>query len=123
MDAWGHTGVPFQNGSGTVSIDQILKTNDDHFLPKDFSLYNVFPNPFNPTNTLQFSVPNNKTEPVRISVYDITGRMVLQLTDQIYDPGHYELTWDGSGLGSGIYFIDFQARDTHQFRKVSLVKW
>ena len=39
-----------------------------------------------------------------------------------YDPGHYQLTWDGSGLGSGIYFIDFQARDTHQFRKISLVK-
>ena len=122
MDAWGHTGVPFQNGSGTVLIDQILKSNDGHFLPKDFSLYNVYPNPFNPINTLQFSVPTNKTEPVRIFVYDITGRMVLKLTDQIYDPGHYQLTWDGSGLGSGIYFIDFQARDTHQFRKISLVK-
>jgi len=122
MDAWGHIGVPFQNGTGSVLINQILETNDDFLLPKAFSLDNVFPNPFNPVTTLEFSVPRNDADQVRIFIYDIAGRIVIQLIDQIYDAGHYGLTWDGSALSSGIYFIDFQAGKTRQVRKVSLIK-
>ena len=106
----------------SVLINQILETNDDFLLPKAFSLYYVFPIPFNPVTTLEFSVPRNDADQVRIFIYDITGRIVIQLIDQIYDAGHYGLTWDGSALSSGIYFIDFQAGNTRQVRKVSLVK-
>ena len=122
MDAWGHTGVPFQNGTGSVSIDQVLETSDKLPLPESFILENIYPNPFNPATTLEFNVPRNSGDPVKIHIYDIAGRMIIQLTDRIYNSGRYRLTWDGSAFSSGIYFVHFHAGDIRQVRKISLIK-
>ena len=79
LDAWGNSGVPFVNGDGTVTIDQILSNDQSENQPTVFSLNKVYPNPFNPITTIEFSVPENNNDKVRLRVFDIGGRMVETL--------------------------------------------
>ncbi len=81
-------------------------------IPKEFTLHQNYPNPFNPQTKIRLEVPllkNNKPGEVRgalikIQVYDVTGRLVESLLDQITQPGVYEKTWNGTNYSSGIYF-------------------
>ena len=88
---------------------------DDSFLEKELkpniiSLGQGYPNPFRDVLTIPFSLPEgNSRYKVNISVYDLTGNMVKQLTDEEYLPGYYTVNWnslDQTGiLGRGIYLI------------------
>ena len=60
--------------------------------------------------------------PVSILIYDITGRRVTTLTDQVYSAGTHRLQWNASNLGAGIYFTEFQAGQVRQIKKVTLLK-
>ncbi|MBD3178376.1 MAG: T9SS type A sorting domain-containing protein [Candidatus Latescibacteria bacterium] len=79
-----------------------------------FALSQNFPNPFNPVTSIEFAVP--KQARVAISVYDITGRLVIKLVDRDFIPGSYQVGWNGrNGSGaevaSGIYFYRMNAGD------------
>jgi photosystem II stability/assembly factor-like uncharacterized protein len=80
----------------------------------------AYPNPFNPNTTLSFDVPVNSR--VRISVYDITGRLVQTLADQIYTQGSHRIEFDGSELPSGIYFARLQGNNFSKTQKLVLLK-
>ena len=71
-------------------------------LPDAFRLEPNYPNPFNPTTTLAFSVPEESR--IEISVFDVTGRKVADLVDERYPPGHYEVVWNAGEFASGTYF-------------------
>ena len=122
LDAWGNSGVPFVNGDGTVTIDQILSNDQSENQPTVYSLNKVYPNPFNPITTIEFSVPENNNDKVRLRVFDIGGRMVETLTNKQYASGVYKLNWDASKLGSGIYFLEFKVGSLRDIRKLSLLK-
>jgi len=86
----------------------------DEETPVDFVLYPNYPNPFNPSTTIRFSLP----EPARarLDVFDITGRHVVQLLDEYRSEGHYRVAFDSSvlpGLASGVYLYKLRA-GTHQ---------
>ncbi len=85
-------------------------------VPEDFSLSPAYPNPFNPVTTIQFSIPEQVQ--VSISVYDVLGRQVTQLANDVYPAGYYELTWDASNVSSGIYFICMHANNSDFMQKV-----
>ena len=122
LDAWGNSGVPFVNGDGTVTINEVLSSKEPDNYPTVFSLDQIYPNPFNPVTSIVFSVPEHSNENVVIQVFDISGRLVTTLIDRTYNPGRYKLYWDASDISSGIYFAEFRAGSTRQIQKITLLK-
>ena len=89
-------------------------------LPVDYSLEANFPNPFNPTTTIRYSIPTNTF--VKLEVYNILGQHVLSLVNGFQPVGTYNLSVDLSGYASGVYFYTLQADAFRQTRKLLLVK-
>jgi hypothetical protein len=89
-------------------------------LPTQFSLEQNFPNPFNPTTKIQFTIANRRLTIVK--VYDVLGRDVATLVNEVKDPGTYTVDFDGSHLSSGVYFNRLQAGDFIQTHKMILVR-
>ncbi|HAC16027.1 MAG TPA: hypothetical protein DCE78_08810, partial [Bacteroidetes bacterium] len=81
-----------------VSIDQFAEGE----LPETMQLYSNYPNPFNPTTVIPFSLPENAH--VNVSVYDITGRLVSTLTNESYMRGHHQVQFNAAQLSSGVYY-------------------
>jgi len=94
-------------------------------VPESFSLHQNYPNPFNPETKIKFEIPlsgrGQKSE-VRLSVYDISGKEIGTLVNNELAPGVYEYSFDGAGLGSGVYFYKLQSGDFVETRRMVLVK-
>jgi cyanophycinase len=88
--------------------------------PEDLYLWQSYPNPFNPATRLQFRIA--RYQPVRLSVYDVTGKEIVTLLDRPVDPGTYSVTFDGSGLASGVYFCRLVSPPYAQTRKLVLIR-
>jgi len=88
--------------------------------PNHFELQGNYPNPFNPSTTIKYELPQSST--VRLGVYDILGREVSVLVDQRKNAGSYEVKFDGSNLASGAYFYRFQAGSFVQTKRLLLLK-
>jgi hypothetical protein len=94
--------------------------------PAEFALGQNFPNPFNPTTTLRFSVPTG-AERVKLSILNVSGRVVRTLVDGTAEPGLQSKVWDGTddrgeAVASGVYFVRFAADDRVETRKMTLLK-
>ena len=100
-----------------------IHTGETEILPDEFRLYQNYPNPFNPETTIKFDVPLSAgNSEVSVRIYDISGRFVTQLTNQNYNPGSYELKWNGSGFASGVYFYTLVAGSYLETKKAVLIK-
>ena len=83
------------------------------------------PNPFNPTTTIAFAV--ERTQRVRLSVFDVEGRRVATIADRVFDPGFHTVKWlgqDGAGraMSSGTYMVRMETVEGVEFGKMSLVR-
>jgi hypothetical protein len=87
--------------------------------PLMFSL-SSFPNPFNPSTTLSFSLPREGR--ARIAVFDILGREVAVLADDVFTAGEHRIMFDGSSLPSGLYFARLQSGNMQATHKLLLMK-
>jgi len=92
----------------------------DGVKPESFTLSQNYPNPFNPQTTIEFSLP--KREHVTLTIYDIVGRVVGVILDDVKDAGVYKLIFDGSQLSSGVYFYKLQSSSGSIARKMILLK-
>ncbi|MDZ7766259.1 MAG: T9SS type A sorting domain-containing protein [Melioribacteraceae bacterium] len=72
-----------------------------------FSLSQNYPNPFNPTTSIKYQV--SSSEKVILKVYDILGREIKTLVNEVKSPGSYEVQFDASQLASGVYFYRLTA--------------
>ncbi|MFH1861661.1 MAG: T9SS type A sorting domain-containing protein, partial [bacterium] len=92
--------------------------------PQDFAFAEPSPNPFNPTTTLTFTLP--QAGAVKLEVFDVNGRMVGAKQSAAcfahYTAGTHQITFDGSNLPTGIYFARLQAGDYTAVRKLVLMK-
>ena len=88
--------------------------------PKDFQLMQNHPNPFNPTTTIQYSIPVESS--VKISIYDIMGVQVETLLNKKQAAGYYNITFDARSLPSGIYFYTIRANYFLDTKKMILLK-
>lgn len=70
-------------------------------IPQGFSLDQNFPNPFNPTTTIKFGLPEESV--VSLKIYDVLGREVVTLVNNELSAGYYNYNWNASGLSSGMY--------------------
>ena len=89
------------------AIDCRTYTADAEDLLGAFSLGTAFPNPFNPTTTIQFTLA--ETGPVDLGVFDITGRRVATLEQGMRSSGEHEVVFDGSALASGLYLVKLES--------------
>lgn len=94
-------------------------------VPGKFALEQNYPNPFNPSTTIAYQLPS--AEIVRITIYDLTGRRVLELLNETREAGSYTAKWSGrnqSGgqVASGLYIYQIQAGQFTQSRKMLFMK-
>ena len=89
-------------------------------VPKEFSLNQNFPNPFNPITKIQYVIPQNGY--VSLKVYDILGREIQTLVNEYKNAGYYNVTFDGSNLSSGVYIYKLNAGAYSDIKKMILIK-
>ena len=120
IDAWGHQGVPFINGSGIVTIDNSLGTEIQPLIPIEFSINQIYPNPFNPVTTIYYSVETlNKTS---LQVFDLTGRLIETLIHKNLEPGNHQIDWHPRNIPSGLYFVELKSGNKREIQKITLLK-
>ena len=98
----------------------VTNTEESNKVPEDFYLLQNFPNPFNPSTKILFSVPERSH--VKLTVYDLLGREIDVLYNEEMNPGTKELEFNGSGLASGMYLVRMVADNYQKTLKISLLK-
>jgi len=97
------------------------QTNKDKWLkkiqievlnPDKYELYQNYPNPFNPETVISFQLPN--ISKVEIKIFDMLGREISTLVNEIKQAGFYKLSFNGSSLSSGVYFYRIYAKELNQ---------
>ncbi|MCX6170297.1 MAG: T9SS type A sorting domain-containing protein [Ignavibacteriales bacterium] len=116
----GNSNYRAQSGSGKLTYKLTDVANKQVDIPEKYDLTQNYPNPFNPTSTIRYDIP--KTGFVNISVYDILGREIKVLVNEVKNPGHFEIVFDARELASGIYFYTIKAGDFVQSKKMILMK-
>ena len=89
-------------------------------MPASFSLSQNYPNPFNPSTVIRYELPTNGY--VTLKVYDILGREVRTLVDERQNSGIHSVTFNASGLASGVYFYRIEAGAYHDTKRLLLLK-
>jgi hypothetical protein len=89
-------------------------------LPKVYKLEQNYPNPFNPVTRISFDIP--KQSLVMMKVYDILGREVKTLVNEIKAPGNYSVDFDGTELSSGVYFYKLESNGFTDIKRMLLIK-
>jgi poly-gamma-glutamate synthesis protein (capsule biosynthesis protein) len=102
-----------------------IPIEENHFQSSIFSSLTNYPNPFNPETTITFSLKQDKL--VELSIFNIKGQKVKQLTKQSLSKGKHSFVWDGKdsrnkAVSSGIYFYQIQADKISETRKIILLK-
>ncbi len=103
---------------GSFTYSQEIEVNTA--IPTSFSLSQNYPNPFNPTTKINYSVPFDSK--VTISVYSITGELVMELVNENVSAGSYSVDFNGSNLASGMYIYKMTAGNFTQTSKMMLMK-
>lgn len=118
----GPTGLSSDN----VWIDYFILTGKGYGGPdvKSYELNQNFPNPFNPSTEISFSIPQNSD--VIIRIYDITGKEVSTLVKGFYEKGKYSVSFNGTNFASGVYFYKMtaisSAGEFSDTKKLDLIK-
>jgi hypothetical protein len=109
--------------AGTVSfsnLDGVTAVNDFTKAPVEYRLAQNFPNPFNPSTTIRFSLPEAGF--VKLTIYNSLGEIVKTLVNENRSAGEYETIFDANGLPSGIYITRLEAGSFVSSNKMILLK-
>ncbi len=113
-------GIYAQHTGRKGKVGVITKVPVNENIPLKFELSQNFPNPFNPTTTIQFTVNSNQI--IILKIFDVLGRELATLVNEKLDSGKYEVNWDGTRYSSGIYFYSIKAGNWMQTRKMLMIK-
>ena len=94
--------------------------NDGEIIPSDVTVLRNYPNPFNATTTIEFTLSEEKE--VRLSVYNILGQKTAVLFEGQKEAGEHKVTWDAGDLPSGVYFARLEAQSYSKNVKMVLLK-
>ena len=89
-------------------------------IPNYYSIGQNYPNPFNPVTKITYTLP--KTGNVLLKVYDILGREVTTLVNEVKQPGIYNVEFNASNYASGVYFYSITVNDYTAIKKMVVVK-
>ena len=105
--------IPVGDGARLVSVDV---PRHRRATPEEFELFQNFPNPFNPSTTFSFYLPEDAV--VSIRIFDITGRLIQTLVDGRVPRGIHEVRWSPHGISGGTYFCEMRAAGRIDTRKM-----
>jgi hypothetical protein len=115
-------------GNGTPGFKNdifITEVEKDNLLPDEYSLSRNYPNPFNPSTIIEYSlpgIPGKDYLQVRLVVFDILGREVVTLVDAMQKAGLYKINFDADKIPSGVYFYRLTAGQFSKSRKMILIR-
>jgi hypothetical protein len=114
MGAYEYQGPP--TGIDDDPEDALLKTT---------ALRSIYPNPFNPTLTVEFDLDRRRA--IQMTIYDVGGRLVRKLLNEVRDAGTHKILWDGrddagSSVATGVYFVQVRSEGWSSQRKIVLLK-
>jgi len=113
--------VAATDGVFKVFESYVVGVKEEFTFPvRSFELHQNYPNPFNPTTSISYTIPVRSS--VVLSVFDLLGRKVRVLVDQVQNPGFYEVRFDASSLAGGVYFLRLVAEKTVLTRKMIIQK-
>jgi ligand-binding sensor domain-containing protein len=96
-----------------------------HPYPKMFEVYPAYPNPFNMSTTIKFQI--HTSEQIKISIFDVNGRLVNTILNSTFMPGSYKVNWNGKNavgndMASGLYFAYISSSNLNSMLKLVLIK-
>ena len=102
-----------------------LSINDENTIPKEFSLHDNYPNPFNPVTKIAFDMPIKGD--ARLIIYNIMGQKIKEYRMRGLSTGYHSLTWDannsfGQPVSAGIYFYRFETKTFTKTKRMLLLK-
>ena len=110
---------------GALSIEPVTLTTpvsveEEAGVPAAYALENNYPNPFNPSTTISYTLPASSY--VTLTVFDLTGRQIRHLASGTQPAGTHEVSFEASGLPSGVYVYRLQAGDYVDTKRMVMVK-
>lgn len=119
--------VTKQHGEGDVWIVKLSADRSNHnhrvannnFVSNNFSL-NSFSNPFSNSTTISFTL--SQSENVILKVFDMNGRLIKTLTDNVFEEGEHQIEFNAEKINAGIYFLQFQSGEIFQTEKLIVTK-
>ncbi len=109
----------------TAIVDfPVAVENENNKIPETYSLSQNFPNPFNPSTTIKFTVPKsaNPSDRVTLKVYDMLGKDIATLVNEDLSAGTYQFEWNAANLASGVYFYRLTSGAFTETKKMILSK-
>ena len=100
--------------------DSTTDVKSDLEIPNQYDLKNNYPNPFNPSTNIEFSIAG--TGKVSLKIFDVLGKEIKTLVDEEKTPGNYKVTFDAGSLSSGVYFYMLKAGGHITTKKMCLLK-
>jgi len=104
----------------SITISGFALGFDNNSLPNNFALYPAYPNPFNPSTTIRFDLPEEGF--ITMNVYNITGKLVETLVNEVFPAGSHSMQWNPVNLSSGVYIVQLKAGETVFNQKITFIK-
>ena len=108
IEAWSNNGA---------SVIELVATTP---MPTEVSLNDAYPNPFNPSTNISFDIPQEMH--VNLVIYDVSGRAVAELMNEVKSANTYNVVWNANQNASGVYFVKLAAGNTVHTQKIMLIK-
>ena len=106
---------------GKITVNSATGINiAGDIIQNNFILKQNYPNPFNPSTRINYTIP--KTSFVNLKIYNVLGKEVATLVNEIKPAGNYEVLFNGSNLASGVYFYKMEADKFSSTKKFILLK-
>ena len=101
-------------------ITSIERIDDSAGIPKEFTLFQNFPNPFNPSTEIRFEL--NQAGRTVLRIYNLVGQQVAKLIDEQLSAGSYKFRFEAGNLPSGVYLYELENTGLKEHRKMLLLK-
>ena len=98
-----------------VSVDDVISE-----IPEEYDLYQSYPNPFNPSTTIKFSLPEEND--VSLIIYNTLGQKVAELVSSKLDAGRYSYQWNAGDVATGLYIYELRTDKFVSVKKMMLLK-
>ena len=105
---------------GALEYDGFNSTEPNDYIPTNYMLKPAYPNPFNPTTTISYDIPQESH--VILTVYDLMGRELETLVNAVQPIGNHQITWNASNYSSGVYLVQLISEEYRSVQKLMLIK-
>jgi hypothetical protein len=106
-------------------VDEYELSVDKEIIPDELLLFGNYPNPFNPSTKIKFQL--GQTRQVKITIFDLLGNQIKELTNSTFNSGTHDLLWDGTNrhgelVSSGVYIYSLVSKEINIVRRMILLK-